>query len=77
MGYKTDPRYNSSGCYDPTAYDALDHIEREERKRRAEVEADKRFRKVLAYIFHVCKINGLEIEGRIVVRDIKTGKVWR
>ena len=36
-----------------------------------------RFRKLLALIFKMCDLAGFEIEGRIVVKDKVTGKVWR
>ena len=58
--------YNASGCKDLTAYEALENIDSEER-----------FKKLLAQIFRLCERNGFHLEGRIVVRDTKTGKMWR
>lgn len=72
MGYKKDPRYNASGCRDDTAYQALKNIEREQN--RADTE---RIKKLLATVFYICDLAGFSIDGRIALRDKKTGKVWR
>ena len=61
-----NPKYNASGCKDLTTYEALKNIEREEQ-----------IKKLLATIFYICDLAGFHIEGRIVLRDKKTGKVWR
>lgn len=71
MGYSKDPRYNVSGCLDLTAFQAERHIEREER------EAKSRLDKVLSTIFYICDLAGFHVEGRIVLKDKKTGKIWR
>ena len=60
-------RKNSEGYSDPTAYQALKNIELEE----------ERFRKLLYAIFDICELAGFEIEGRIVLVDKRSGKVWR
>ena len=73
MSYKSDPRYNASGCRDDTAFQALKNIEKEE-KTRAETE---RVNKLLATIFYICDLAGFLVEGRISLRDKKTGKIWR
>lgn len=73
MGYKRDPRYNASGCRDDTAFQALRNIEKEE-KTRADTE---RVNKLLARIFYLCDLAGFRVEGRIMLRDKKTGKIWR
>lgn len=70
MGYKRDPRYNVSGCRDDIAYLALKNIERETRE-------TERFNKLLATIFYICDLAGFHVEGRITLKDKKTGKVWR
>lgn len=63
-----DLRKNASGCNDPTPYQAIKNID----------EANNiRFYKLLHTIFHVCEIAGFEVEGRITLKDKKTGKVWR
>lgn len=67
MSKEYDIRRNASGISDPTAYNAI---------RRADAERE-RFTKLLDTIFAICELSGFHIEGRIVVRDLKTGKVWR
>ena len=71
MSYKRDPRYNASGCKDLTAYEALKNIEREEREKEAKV------KRLLTVLFYIVDLAGFHVEGRIVLKDKKTGKVWR
>lgn len=67
---RNNPKYNASGCKDLTAYQALRNVEAEEK-------AEARYRKLLATIFSICELAGFHLEDRIVLRDLKTGKVWR
>ena len=62
-----DFKKNSSGCYDPTAYEAIKNIDVE----------TARFQKLLTAIFAICDAAGFHVEGRIVVKDVRTGKIWR
>lgn len=62
-----DLRRNASGCPDPTAYQAIKNIDRE----------DENFHKLLHTIFNICELSGFRIEGRIVLVDEVTGKIWR
>ena len=62
-----DLRKNASGCSDPTAYQAIKNVDRE----------DDNFHKLLRTIFNVCELSGFRIEGRIILVDESTGKVWR
>jgi hypothetical protein len=62
-----DPRKNASGCPDTTAYEAIKNIDKE----------NERFYKLLHGIFDMCELAGFRIQGRIVLRDQKSGKVWR
>ena len=62
-----DLRLNASGCSDPTAYQAIKNIDRE----------DENFHKLLHTIFNICELSGFRIEGRIVLVDEKSGKVWK
>lgn len=64
---KDDIRKNGSGYIDPTAHDAIVKVSKEE----------VRFRKLLDTIFNICELSGFHIEERIVVKDKKTGKIWR
>lgn len=67
MGNRDNPRCNAEGYSDPTAFEALRNINRDE----------ERFHKLLHTLFYLCELAGFEIEGRIVLVDKKTGKVWR
>lgn len=62
-----DDRKNAEGYLDKTAYEAIKNVEKEE----------ERFRKLLDTIFAICELAGFHIEERIVIRDKKTGKIWR
>ena len=70
MDYKNDPRRNASGYMDLTAYEAVKKVDRE-------ADAEARFKRLLATIFYICDLAGFHIEGRLEIRDKKTGKVWR
>lgn len=59
---------NAEGYSDPTAYQAIRNIERED---------EERFHKLLKAIFNICELSGFQVDERIVLRDLKTGKVWR
>jgi hypothetical protein len=58
---------NASGYIDPTAYEAIKNVEAD----------TERFQKLLTAIFAICELAGFHIEERIVIRDKRTGKVWR
>ena len=60
-------RKNAEGYSDPTAYQALKNIEA----------GEERFHKLLYAIFDICELANFEIEGRIVLVDKRTGRVWR
>ena len=70
MGSRKDPRFNTSGCMDLTAYEAIKNVDRE-------IEANERFEKFLQTVFVVADLAGLHVEERLVVKDKKTGQVWR
>ena len=59
---------NTSGCDDPTAYKAIRNVEGDN---------DERFHKLLHTIFNVCELSDFRIEGRIVLVDERSGKVYR
>ena len=58
---ENNPRKNSEGYSDPTAFEALRNIDKE----------DERFHRLLHTLFD------FQIEGRIVLIDKQTGRVWR
>lgn len=59
---------NGSGYSDPTAYEAIMKADKAE---------EDRFHKLLDTIFNICELSGFHIEGRIVIKDKETGRVWR
>ena len=63
---ETNPRKNSEGYSDPTAFEALRNIDKE----------DERFHRLL-HTLYICELADFEIEGRIVLIDKQTGRVWR
>lgn len=72
---ENDIRRNGSGYVDPTAYKAIKNMMREERKR--EVDPEQRFNDFLTAIFAICDLSDFHIGERIVVKDKRTGKIWR
>lgn len=62
-----DNRKNSEGYSDPTTFEALRNINKE----------DERFHKLLHTIFYLCELAGFKIENRIILIDKKTRRVWR
>lgn len=67
----TDPRRNSEGYSDPTAYFGLKPIVDEENALQREVNT---LIKVLKYIISK---SGFELVSRIEIKDKKTGRVFR
>lgn len=67
MANNNDLKRNGSGYVDPTAYEAIKNIERDA----------ERFDKYIHTIFAISELAGYHIEERIVVKDLRTGKVWR
>lgn len=66
-----DIRRNGEGYNDPTAYKAIKHLERD-------TDPDlERFHKLLYVIRDICELSGFSIEERIILKDKRTGKVWR
>ena len=62
-----DLKYNGSGIYDPTAYEAICKLESEK----------KRVSNLVRHIQELAHEQGYEIEGRIVLKNKKTGRTWR
>lgn len=62
-----DLRKNAEGYSDPTAYEAMKNLDRD----------DGRLRLLLPPIFDMCELAGFHLEERIVLRDEQTGKIWR
>lgn len=68
-----DPKRNAEGCLDLTAYEALKNIEISECRDKDDI----RFHALLRAIFHLCEVAGFRIEGRIVLKDKHSGRIWR
>ena len=66
-----DLKRNGSGCSDPTAYEAIKKVDNDRL-----LESD-RFHNLLDTLFYITELAGFKIEGRLVLKDTKTGKVWR
>ena len=65
-----DDRKNAEGYNDPTAYNAIKNVEQEQDK------DDMRFHQLLNTLFSLCELADFHIEGRVVLKDKRTGKVW-
>lgn len=65
------PLYNASGCADPTAYEALKPIIREENQLEGKVAF---LIKILKYIINE---SGFDLLSRIEIKDRKTGREFR
>ena len=62
----SDLRKNGSGYNDPTAYEAIKNNQ-----------SEIRFYKLLHTIFHICEIAGFQLEGRIMLKDKRTGIIYK
>lgn len=62
---------NHEGYADPTAYEAIKNVNKEEL-----AESD-RFYDFLDAIFYIAELADFQFEGRLVVKDKKTGRIWR
>lgn len=71
QGNPKNPRNNSEGYYDPTAYLGLASIIEEENALQSDANT---LIKVLKYIISK---SGFELISRIEIRDKKTGKIFR
>ena len=65
------PKRNSEGYYDPTAYEGVKSIVREENALDGRVSD---LVKVLKFIIRNC---GSELVSRIEIKDVKTGRVFK
>lgn len=64
---KTPFDKNGSGYYDPSAKEAMVNADEEL----------QRIGRLMTTLKYICRLAGFDIEGRIVLKDRKTGKVWR
>ena len=52
--------------YDPTGFQAIQNITDETR----------RFYKLVYTIYYICELAGFDVGERIVLIDMKTGRIW-
>lgn len=65
--YKERMDRNNEGYRDPTPYYSLKKEQLDE----------ERFKRLMVTIFYICENAGFHIEERIVIRDVRTGKIYR
>lgn len=65
-----NPRKNASGCNDPTAYNAILHISKEEK-------ADRQADEFIKIIMMLCGAYKIELVERVKFRDKTTGKIYK
>lgn len=91
--WDNDPRKNCEGYPDPTNYEATRNIERDKKRRqrkerarkemerkaikRQEMEEHDRFNELLNTIFYICDLAGFRVDNRIVLEDVRTGRIWK
>lgn len=71
--YRDDSKRNAEGYLDLTAYEAIKNVT----ESMPTEEEDNRFHKLLHTIFYLCELAGFQIEGRVALKDKKTGRIWR
>lgn len=67
MGFSKN-KYNSSGCYDPTAMEAINNLNKDR---------VKTARDVIKTMQTIAHIGGFEVVNRIQLRDKESGEIWR
>lgn len=71
LGNKDNPKFNSEGYYDPTAYEGTKEIIKEEALQQ------KRVNDLVYVLKYIIDKAGFEMGNRVVLRDKKTGKEYR
>lgn len=74
---KDNPVKNQEGYMDMTRHDAVENIEREQREKERETREAARVTKLVHTLFYICNVAGFDVAERIVLRDKKTGRVWK
>ena len=65
------PKRNSEGYYDPTAYEGVKSIVREENA------LDGRVSDLVRVLKFIIRSFGFELVSRIEIKDVKTGRVFK
>ncbi len=71
MGNRDNPKFNSEGYFDPTAYEGTKEIIKEESIQQ------KRVNDLVFVLKYIIDKAGFEMGNRVVLRDKKTGKEYR
>lgn len=66
--HRDDIKKNGSKIYDPTAWKAIQKVEQE---------AQEKYDRTMEKIEEICEKAGYEIIDQIVLREKKSGRVWR
>lgn len=66
-----NPMFNASGCKDPTAYEAVTNISKEEH------ELNQRVHNLVKIVKKLIDLTDFELIGRIQIKDKRTGKEFR
>jgi hypothetical protein len=66
-----NPRYNASGCADPTAFEALKPIIQED------AALEKKVHNLVNTVKFIVDWAGFEMIGRIQIKDKKSGREFR
>jgi exosome complex RNA-binding protein Rrp4 len=74
LGNNGKPWLNDSGCHDPTAYEAMKRIQKEEWIAN---QTDRNARLVITTIKNILDLSGFELVERIQIRHNKSGKIFR
>ena len=67
----TDPRRNSEGYSDPTAYEGLKKIIQEENA------LDKEATDLIKVLRYIISLSNFELINRIEIKDIRTGREFK
>ena len=68
------PYFNKEGYPDPTAYQAVKSVVKEEQ---AALEEKQRVTRLMYCINTILDLSGFALEERAVLKDVKTGKIYR
>lgn len=75
LGNNGKPWLNDSGCPDPTAYEALKNVQREEKQRWGQT--DDSAHMVITTIKNILDLSGFELLERIQIKHKKSGKIYK
>lgn len=74
MSNQGKPYLNNSGCPDPTAFEAMKRIQKEEK---IQNQIDDVAHKVVTTIKNILDLSGFELVERVQIRHKKSGKYYK